>query len=245
MNEIYFSSDTHLNHTNIIKYCSRPFDSADDMNHTIISQWNETVPSNGRVYHLGDLAFCRDDSQFRDIVTKLNGQISLIIGNHDNFKQVMRNKDLFVEVTNMKEIKHEGQKITLCHYAMRTWNCSHHGAWHLYGHSHGLLPPYGKSFDVGVDSHGFRPISFTEVKEVMDKRPMIKDHEPATRVIEELKNLSEADRQKVLEYFSSPKAGDTCPYCKAGELTDIPGVHPYSEDHLQCLNCDSTYCKEV
>jgi hypothetical protein len=33
-----------------------------------------------------------------------------------------------------------GQPIVLCHYAMRVWNRSHHGAWHLYGHSRGNLP---------------------------------------------------------------------------------------------------------
>jgi len=52
---------------------------------------------------------------------------------------------------------------------MRTWNASHHGVWHLYGHSHGTLSDDEKalSIDVGVDCHNFYPISYEEVKELM------------------------------------------------------------------------------
>jgi calcineurin-like phosphoesterase family protein len=57
------------------------------------------------------------------------------------------------------------QRIDLCHYAFRTWNYSHKGSWHLYGHSHGTLPEIetSLSFDVGVDSWDFYPVSFDEV----------------------------------------------------------------------------------
>jgi calcineurin-like phosphoesterase family protein len=62
----------------------------------------------------------------------------------------------------------EGQQVVLAHYAQRSWIGAFRGAWHLFGHSHGNLSPRGRSFDVGVDVHDFRPLSFEEVKIRMD-----------------------------------------------------------------------------
>jgi calcineurin-like phosphoesterase family protein len=61
-------------------------------------------------------------------------------------------------------VKINHQKLILDHYAMRVWDQSHHGSWHLYGHSHGKLPDLGLSTDVGVDGHNFQPWSFEEVR---------------------------------------------------------------------------------
>ena len=66
------------------------------------------------------------------------------------------------------ELTANGQRIVLSHYAQCTWKDSFRGAWHLYGHSHGNLPPFRKSFDVGVDAHDFRPISLDKVRQRMD-----------------------------------------------------------------------------
>ena len=51
------------------------------------------------------------------------------------------------------------QLVVLCHYSMRVWDRSHYGSWHLYGHSHGNLPPLKNSLDVSVDCWGYRPVS--------------------------------------------------------------------------------------
>ena len=78
----------------------------------------------------------------------------------------------------------ESKSIVLCHYAMKIWNKSHHGVWHLYGHSHGTLPddPYSMSFDVGVDCHDFKPLGFDDIKKIMDKKKKFKpiDHHNAS-----------------------------------------------------------------
>ena len=86
-------------------------------------------------------------------------------GNHD--KQARKLTQDFSWIENLNEISIQGQTIVLCHYALRVWNRSHHGSWHLYGHSHGRLPesPTSLSMDVGVDIHDFRPsgeVSFTK-----------------------------------------------------------------------------------
>ena len=72
---------------------------------------------------------------------------------------------------------HKGQQlVVLFHYAIREWNASHHGTYHLYGHSHGTLPdnPKSLSFDVGVDCHDFYPLSYQEVKAIMKTKQWVK-----------------------------------------------------------------------
>lgn len=167
----YFISDTHFGHANIIKYCNRPFKNEAEMNQSIISNWNSRVKDDDIVYHLGDFCFGRNDYHFDAFFNQLKGKIIFIKGNHDKLAWKNRHK-FFAYSDSYREIEVNDQKITLCHYAMRIWNKSHYGAWHLYGHSHGTLPDdkNSLSFDVGVDCHNFTPISFDEVKEIMSKK---------------------------------------------------------------------------
>jgi len=84
----YTCSDSHFQHSNIIKYCNRPFKDADEMDETIISNWNSVVTDNDIVIHLGDVGFGKD--HFIDLVSRLNGYIILLKGNHDRNKQVAK-----------------------------------------------------------------------------------------------------------------------------------------------------------
>ena len=178
MNNIWFISDTHFGHYNVIKYCNRPFKSVDEMDNELIKRWNNKVDKGDTVYHLGDFGFIQP-VRWKEIVRQLNGQIHLIKGNHD--KQIPR--DLFASVSDIKEIRikdsdspHGWQYLILCHYAMRVWNKSHYGAWHLYGHSHGTLEndPKSLSIDVGVDTNNYYPYSYEDVKVAMFQ----KNYEP-------------------------------------------------------------------
>jgi calcineurin-like phosphoesterase family protein len=74
-------------------------------------------------------------------------------GNLD--KQARRQKEDFLWLDNLAELSIHGQSIVLCHYALRVWNRSNRGSWHLYGHSHGRPPEvrHSLSMDVGVDAH--------------------------------------------------------------------------------------------
>ena len=80
---VYFISDTHFNHKNIIKYCNRPFDSIEQMNETLINNWNDIVSDKDIIYHLGDFALGSKEL-ILDIVNRLNGSKYLIRGNHIN-----------------------------------------------------------------------------------------------------------------------------------------------------------------
>lgn len=139
------------------------------MNEILIARWNEVVKKGDTVYHLGDLTFKGDPTPF---VEKLNGQIHLIKGNHDKIKKSMLLNDLFVTVSDIKVVKTFDIPIVLCHYKMCVWPNSHHGSWHLYGHSHGASNEDNKmrSFDVGVDTHNFYPYSYEEVVEKMNTK---------------------------------------------------------------------------
>lgn len=74
---IYFISDTHFCHSNIIKYCDRPFKDVKEMNETIINNWNNIVTNEDIVYHLGDFCLSTDD-EIKNIFNRLNGTIILI-----------------------------------------------------------------------------------------------------------------------------------------------------------------------
>jgi calcineurin-like phosphoesterase family protein len=181
---IWFTSDTHFFHENIIEYSKRPFGSLEEMHETMIHNWNERVQKGDTVYHLGDFALTwkkTDADRVAGVLDRLNGQKWLIIGNHDRDEVIKQPH--WVKATPYHEIKADlgglhKQRVVLCHYAMRTWNQQGRGAWMLHGHSHGTLPDIGGHIiDVGVDPQGMRPISIEEVQNIMECRDIVaEDH---------------------------------------------------------------------
>ena len=173
MNNIYFTSDHHFGHKNIIKFSKRPFENIDEMDEILIQKWNEKVKPEDEVYYLGDLGLC-SISKMRKILERLNGKIYLINGNHESAAQGCSTrfewiKDYHELVIKDDEFERGKQLVVLFHYAIREWNASHWGTYHLYGHSHGSLSddPTSLSFDIGVDCHDFYPLSYQEVKAIM------------------------------------------------------------------------------
>lgn len=180
MSDIFFISDTHFGHANIIRYSNRPFSSVEEMNNQLVQNWNALVKPDDIVWHLGDFAFMKL-SEFKSLLWRLNGHINVVLGNHDKVidqhSRDLLNMGKIESIQNYAELKVAGKMIVLFHYGQRVWNGSHRGSIHLYGHSHGSLPPFGKSVDVGVDSkeitHEYRPVSLDEVIKYMDKRNFI------------------------------------------------------------------------
>jgi calcineurin-like phosphoesterase family protein len=173
----WFVSDTHWGHANIIKYSNRPFRDVDEMNELMLQEWNKHVKPGDTVYHMGDVAFM-PFPKLKNYLWRMNGDIYVTLGNHD--KDIVIHKDdllrqaKIVSIQHYRELKIAGEFIVLFHYGQRVWNKSHRGSIHLYGHSHGSLPPHGKSVDVGVDSkeitHEYRPVHLDEVLAYMSKR---------------------------------------------------------------------------
>lgn len=166
----FFTADTHFGHNGIRKFCNRPFSSFENMDKTLIQNWNAVVGPEDTVYHLGDFSF-RAERDVSSYLERLNGEVHLIIGNHDD-PDLRKDPAPFASVNDLLTVKVNGKKITLCHYAMRVWPNSHRGTWHLYGHSHGTLPDdaTSRSFDIGVDCHNYKPLSFEEVEALIEKK---------------------------------------------------------------------------
>lgn len=177
MSNIFFTSDHHFFHTNIIRFCDRPFKDVDEMNQVMADRWNERIKPEDEVYYLGDFALGKNNDAVAELLDELNGTKYLICGNHEgpalnNRKKFKWVKDYYELKVNDPDVKNGVQRIILFHYAMRVWRSDFRGTWHLYGHSHGSLPDKEDklSFDVGVDNHNFYPLSYQEVKEIMNQK---------------------------------------------------------------------------
>lgn len=176
---IYFTSDTHFGHKNVIEYCRRPFESVEEMDEELIRRWNVVVGPEDEVYHLGDFSFHRERRTF-EILDQLNGKKFLIFGNHDKLKIDLFCENQFGWIEHYHELQvpdseidlgHK-QEIILSHYPFESWNKRHYGSWHLHGHCHGTLPSgdHQARLDVGVDCWAFAPVSYEEIKKVMTRK---------------------------------------------------------------------------
>lgn len=170
----FYTADLHLGHHGILRHCAatRPFDTVEAMDAEIIRRINERVEKQDLLYIVGDLAVSSDAEYVRHLFNETNGRKILVIGNHDldnkgRVNRFLRDLPWDQPPTHAVETTDEGCRIYLHHYGCRTWPAAHHGSYHLYGHSHGNLPPFGRSRDVGIDCPDMRfaPMTFKEIKE--------------------------------------------------------------------------------
>ncbi|WP_108867399.1 metallophosphoesterase family protein [Aquimarina aquimarini] len=173
---IWFTADTHFGHKNILDYTNRSFSSVDEMDEVLIENWNDKVYPDDEVYHLGDVGLC-SPNKLKKILERLNGKIYLIKGNHEKSAEACKDrfewiKDYYELIMPDPDGFKEQQLVVLFHYAMRVWQASHHGTYHIYGHSHGELSddPNALSFDVGVDCHNYGPINYQDIKKIMKNK---------------------------------------------------------------------------
>lgn len=200
---IFFTSDTHYNHTNICRGISkwrdengnvpvdqtRDFKSLDHMNDFIVNSINSKVGENDILFHLGDWSFggFENIEAFRNRIHCKN--IHLIVGNHDH--HIERNKNniqrLFSSVNEYLRLQvscNPGHKLylgeydfVLMHYPIASWHNMNDGVIHLHGHVH--LPPNkklskGKAMDVGCDGNNMEPYNLYEIISIMKQQPIAK-----------------------------------------------------------------------
>ena len=152
MRNVFFTSDTHFNHTNIIKYCARPFGSVEEMNREMIARWNSVVGPEDTVYHLGDFALGKP-SEWPAILRQLNGAAKILIrGNHDRSRRHMVEGGL----TEVHE-KIEWNGWMLQHHPIETRRKL------LCGHIHEKWKRIGSVINVGVDVWNFTPRTIDEL----------------------------------------------------------------------------------
>jgi len=161
----YFVADEHYDHARIIGYCNRPFASIEEMNETLIANHNRVVTPQDVTVHIGDFGWFSRYLSADMFIRRLNGNHIFVRGSHDGWLPA-NHKTMWRKTI-------DGQFVVCCHYAMRTWERAHYGAWQLYGHSHGTLPGVGKQMDVGVDCNNFTPVAFDQIGVIMEGRPLL------------------------------------------------------------------------
>ena len=182
---IFFTSDTHFGHRNIIDHCHRPFSSVEEMNEAIICNWNQVVERDVLVFHLGDFGVGGAE-EWNEWLGRLNGRICLVMGNHDLWT-VRKGYDRFESISMQMLIEVGKQKIFLCHYPFLCYSGANKKVWQLFGHVHtnpvqseqgnsfsGKL--YPTQYDVGMDNNGFAPMSFVQVRSIIRKQIEYSNH---------------------------------------------------------------------
>lgn len=169
---LFFTSDLHFGHANIIKYCDRPFGSVEDMDAALIKNWNHGVSQDDIVYILGDMFFCQD-KRAAEILGALRGRKKLILGNHDKLLRKSRHLQSFFEevLPPLHEEVIDKVPVVMCHYPLASWNRAFHGAFMLHGHVHGREPLAGnvRRFDVGVDANAYLPVEWSVLRETLGR----------------------------------------------------------------------------
>jgi calcineurin-like phosphoesterase family protein len=189
MSDLWFTSDLHLGHGNIITHCNRPFlseaeaervreersgsrvsrETIERHDDALLQAINDRVRESDVLWILGDfsLAPLEVATAYRKRIRCR--EVNFVRGNHD----LPSYDALFHRVMDQGMIKHRGRKIWLNHYPMRSWDKAFHGSWHLYGHVHGRLQeedaanPRLLARDVGVDVNDYRPLHFDEIVDYM------------------------------------------------------------------------------
>ena len=187
---IYFTSDTHYHHRNLISGVSgwsdksrcRNFESIQKHDDFIVNSINSLVIPEDTLYHLGDWSFggIENIEIFRRRIKCLN--VHLVLGNHD--QHIEANPEnfmhIFSSISHYKEISIGGNRIVLSHWPMKVWHKSHRGSWQLHGHCHNNLRPdewwtkskpkeRRRTMDIGMDTNNLKPWSFDELEKIMNK----------------------------------------------------------------------------
>lgn len=164
--KIFFTSDLHFGHANIMKHCNRPFKTVEKMDLELINRWNNKVSNEDSIYILGDFGFYKPE-QLMKILNKLNGQKFLIKGNHDHFIKDKTIASKFAWIKDYYRLKYNGLKFVLFHYPICEWDCKFHNSIHLYGHVHNCNSSISmaNSYNVGVDVNNYEPIEINEILE--------------------------------------------------------------------------------
>ena len=182
--DIWIVSDTHFNHTNIIRYCNRPYPGVWEMNEALIENWNSVVKEQDKVYHLGDVYFSKHwksktgaehdipkdqrTIEADGLLSRLNGKKRLLLGNHDDGKDKLLLKH-FQKIGVWRQFTEFG--LLLTHVPVnpycfdegktgeqRKYNCNVHG------HVHQNSLRDKRYVNVSVEVTGYTPINIEELR---------------------------------------------------------------------------------
>ena len=189
--KIFFTSDTHHGHKNVLTFCQRPFTDIKHQGDELVKNWNSVVRKNDVVFHLGDVCWFNSRHDTKKFLDRLNGTIYVVPGNHDTRKQFELCGDhvtilddttaVYIEDHPLMNGSKKPIEIFLSHCPMMTWPHRTYGVPNLFGHIHSGpnskaevdqdLPLWPYQYDVGVDNNNYTPIELTEVLRIIDWKP--------------------------------------------------------------------------
>jgi calcineurin-like phosphoesterase family protein len=190
MTRTFFTSDTHFGHANIIRLSQRPFDSVEEMNEAIISNFNEQAGPEDIIHHMGDACMGKLDLSL-PLISRINAHVILHVGNHDRPSRAMQRKGDVAAKIAKEQVRYEqyfsqvlldsadrtlelgGKRFSVSHYPhtgdhftedrhpeLRPKN---QGLPLIHGHVHNLWKFNGSQFNVGVDVNDFKLVTEEEV----------------------------------------------------------------------------------
>ena len=170
MSNIFLTSDTHLSHNRPFMYEPRGFNSIEEHDEAIIHNWNSIVAADDIVYHLGDTFLSDAETGIKNFA-RLNGQIKIIIGNHDTAAKLSKLAELDnIEIMGYATIIKDGKYgFYLSHYPTKVggdYNMRDK-LWCLCGHSHTndpLADAALKSYHVELDAHNNYPVALEDIR---------------------------------------------------------------------------------
>lgn len=186
---IWFTSDHHFHHKNVIEYDQRPFLSIEGMNEVLISRWNRKVRPMDTVIYLGDFSLSKQ--ALVDCLPQLHGEIHLIAGNHDHChpvhakspEKIKRMTDLYL-ASGFKSVGLEDQIsinkrwVKLCHMPYygdhpavadryTQYRPKDEGEWLIHGHVHTAWKTRDHMINVGVCHWDYAPVSIDEIQDII------------------------------------------------------------------------------
>jgi calcineurin-like phosphoesterase family protein len=180
---IFFTSDLHLGHERIIDLCGRPFENVNDMNDTIVNNWNLVVNDDDTVFVLGDVALGKIDESLQ-LINKLRGHKLLVPGNHDRCwsgHKKVRPIDIVryrnVGFTILDNVSYY-QRWKLCHFPTAGDSYTEDrypefrpkldsNEWLIHGHVHTMWQILNNQINVGVDVWNFFPVSEAQIRQII------------------------------------------------------------------------------
>lgn len=191
---VFFSSDLHIGHANVIEYSNRPFRDIEHMYRVLLNNFNSTIPKGGVCYFLGDMGF--NSSMLKKFLSELHMTKILVAGNHDSGYNSMYNSG-FDAVMHGAVMQIAGERVTMSHCPLQgvfredTTNMRGHtpgenwhkekknakysftdeGQFHISGHLHsgpnnknGTKAKLDRQYDIGVDGNNFYPVSISKIE---------------------------------------------------------------------------------
>lgn len=182
---LWFTSDLHFGHRNVIRFCERPFENEKEMGEALIANWNSTVQDNDIIFVLGDTFWFNDSRAIKKVLSRFKGErIYIVPGNHDDFSayhrvdddRIVLCEDIVVLWLDSEDNRWPKKiyEIWMSHYPMMTWPHRENGAIQLFGHIHSNsnrtegvdqdLPLHWNQMDVGTDKWDYKPVWFETIR---------------------------------------------------------------------------------